>query len=159
MTAYKTEDDAGVCGRTLNLRENDGTTYWQVAHRYDLINKLPVGYAIQAELVGEGIQDNRLKIKGHDIYVFYAIEIAKMRFLELEEMEELVGGLGLKTVPIIDRDFVLDHTLEQLLSMANRPSPLTPSVPQEGTVYRLKGAQSKFSFKAISNEYLLKYGL
>ena len=63
----------------------------------------------------------------------------------------------MKTVPVYATDFVLDHTLEQLLALAD--GPLNNGLPREGLVFRLKGSGRKISFKVISNAYLIKYGL
>ncbi len=158
-TIFKYENEFNVCGRTLNYIEDDKNVMWRIANHYNLKEKLPDGFAIQGECIGESIQDNRQRIKGQDIYVFYVIDIAKAEYLGLEEMKRFVAELGMKTVPIIDDNFILDHTVDQLLKMANGPSPLNPSVPQEGIVFRLYNSTKKVSFKSISNEYLIKYGV
>lgn len=159
MTCFKYQGDFGVCSRNLDLKETEKNSFWKVANKYDLRNKLPEGYAIQGECAGEGINDNRHKLKGQDVYVFYVFDIEKSRYLELEEMEEFCSKLGLKTVPILHRDLVLNHTLEDLLKMADGPCPLNTNVLREGIVFRMKGTDRKVSFKAVSNEYLIKYGV
>jgi RNA ligase (TIGR02306 family) len=159
MTCYNYQGDFGVCSRNLNLHESEKNTFWRVANKYDLRGKIPDGYAIQGECAGEGINDNRHKLRGQDLYVFYVFDIAAYKYLELEEMEEFCSRLGLKTVPVFDRDLVLGHTLEELLARSNGPCPLNPGLLREGLVYRLKGAERKTTFKCISNEYLIKYGL
>lgn len=70
-----------------------------------------------------------------------------------------VKDLGMKTVPIMDDNFILNHTVDELMAMADGPCPLNPSVLREGIVYRLYDSTKKISFKTISNEYLLKYRL
>jgi RNA ligase (TIGR02306 family) len=139
MTCYNYQGDFGVCSRNFNLHESEKNTFWRVANKYDLRTKIPEGYAMQGECAGEGINDNRHKLRGQDLYV--------------------CSQLGLKTVPVFDRDFVLEHTLEEILARSNGPCPLNPALLREGLVYRLKGAERKTTFKAISNEYLVKYGL
>lgn len=158
-TAYKTDDDFGVCWRNWNLVESDEHPYWKLAHEYNLRDRLPKGYAVQAECAGEGISKNRHKLKGRDLYVFYVFDINKYRYLELDETVDFCKDLGLKTVPIYMRDFTLDNTVEQLLAIADGPCPLNPTLPREGLVFRLIGSDPKISFKVISNSYLLKYGL
>lgn len=130
-----------------------------MANKYDLANKLPEGYAIQGECAGEGIQDNRHKLKGQDLFIFYVYDINKGIYLELEEMQAFCMAIGLKTVPVYSQGFTLKHTVEQLIAMADGPCPLNPTVPHEGLVFRLKGDGRKISFKVISNVYLEKYGL
>jgi hypothetical protein len=159
-TVYKTQDDFGVCSHKCNLVESPSkNTLWRLANQYSLRDRLPVGYAVQAECVGEGINDNRHKLKGQDLYVFYVFDIEKYRYLELDEMVAFSKDLGLKTVPVFSDDLVLDHTPEDMLKLADGPCPLNPGLPREGLVFRLKETEHKTSFKIISNAYLIKYGL
>lgn len=159
VTIYKYEGDFGVCSRTLNLFPTQNNTLWKIANSYELSFKLPDGFAIQGECAGVGINGNRHKLNGQDLFVFYVYDIKHGTYLELEDMQKFCCDLGMKTVPVDSSDFILDHTLEQLLEMADGPCPLNPQLLREGYVYRLKGEGNKISFKTISNAYLLKYGL
>lgn len=158
-TCLKYENELNVCGRTLNFIESEKNSMWNIANRYNLREKIPNGFALQAECAGEGIQKNRHVLKGRDLYVFYVFDIEKSQYLKLDDMILFVKELGMKTVPIIDDDFILDHTMDQILSLADGPCPFNPLVPREGIVYRLYDSTEKITFKTISNEYLLKYGL
>ena len=158
-TIYKYENELNVCGRTLNYRESGNNTMWSIANRYQLKDKLPNGFGIQSECAGEGIQKNRHVLKGQDLYIFYVFDIEKHEYLKLDDMILFVKDLGMKTVPIMDDNFILNHTVDELMAMADGPCPLNPSVLREGIVYRLYDSTKKISFKTISNEYLLKYGL
>jgi hypothetical protein len=60
---------------------------------------------------------------------------------------------------LVDNNFILNHTVEELLKLADMSSPLNPDLPQEGLVFRLYDSPSKVSFKVISNNYLLKWGV
>jgi RNA ligase (TIGR02306 family) len=159
MTSSRYHGEFDVCSHEWSLKESEKNTFWRMAHKYDLRNRLPDGYAIQGECAGEGISDNRHKLKGQDLFVFYVFDIDKFKFLELEDMEHFCSQIGFKTVPIHDRDIILDHTLESLLKLSDGPCPLNPTLPREGLVYCLKGSERKISFKVISNEYLIRYGL
>lgn len=158
-TIYKYENELNVCGRTLNYRESGNNTMWSIANRYQLKDKLPNGFGIQSECAGEGIQKNRHVLKGQDLYIFYVFDIEKHEYLKLDDMILFVKDLSMKTVPIMDDNFILNHTVDELMAMADGPCPLNPSVLREGIVYRLYDSTKKISFKTISNEYLLKYGL
>lgn len=158
VTYYRHNGHFGVCARNFELKPSQTNTVWNVARQHGLPENLPEGFAVQGELVGEAIQSNRLKLKGQDVFVFYVWDIAKAQYLELEAMKEFCARLGLRTVPIVNENFVLDHTLDELLKMADGPSPLNPHVPQEGLVFRLWGTPRKMSFKVISNAYLLQTG-
>jgi len=158
-TFYKYENKLGVCGHNMEFKENDKTIFWRLARQYDLKNKLPNNFAIQAETAGEGIQNNRLKLKGIDLFAFYVFDIVNQQYLILDDMKIFIKDLGLKTVPIVYDNFILNHTCEELLKLANVPSLLNPNLPQEGLVFRLNDSKEKISFKVISNDYLIKYGL
>jgi RNA ligase (TIGR02306 family) len=158
-TCFKFDNDFNVCGRNLNLRETPNNTMWRLANKYDLKNRLPNGYAIQAECAGEGIQSNRQKLKGQDLFIFYVINIGTGEYLQLNDMLLFAKDIGIKTVPVIDDNFIMNHTMEDLLKMADSPSPFSLDLPQEGMVLRLYESLSKVSFKVISNEYLIKYGI
>jgi hypothetical protein len=62
--------------------------------------------------------------------------------------------MGLETVPVIDRDFALPATVDDLLQYAELKSLLNPDFDREGVVIR--SLDRKISFKAISNKFLLK---
>jgi hypothetical protein len=101
MAIFKYENDFNVCGRTLNYIEDDKNVMWRIANCYNLKEKLPDGFAIQGECIGESIQDYRQRIKRQDIYVFYVIDIAKAEYLGLDDMKRFVADLGMKTLLLI----------------------------------------------------------
>lgn len=163
VTFFKHEGVFGVCSRNLELCEGD-TTYWKIAKQYNLANITPEGFALQGEIVGEGIQKNRLKLSGHRVYFFSAYNIKEGKFLDYKEFITLIKSLGLETVPVIYDKLYLNHTVEELLEMASALSPLNHETQQEGIVLRpmheqwetINGEQRRLSFKAISNTYLLE---
>jgi RNA ligase (TIGR02306 family) len=156
---YKYENELGVCGHKWEFKENDKTIFWHLARMYNLKERFPDGYAAQGETAGESIQHNRIKLKGVDFYCFYVIDIKTGQYLKLDDMLHFLKEVGLKSVPVITDNFILDHTVDELLAMADAPSPLNPKEIQEGTVYRLYDSTEKVSFKVISNAYLIKWGL
>jgi RNA ligase (TIGR02306 family) len=155
-TYYKYNGTFGVCSRNLELLENETNTYWKIAKEFGLADKLPEGYAIQCEIAGQGIQKNTLKLSGQRCFVFYVVDIKKYQYLTLQEMREFLKPLNMETVPVVSEEFILFHSCEQLLNMANCKSILNPHEDAEGLVFRLTGNSEKISFKAISNTYLLK---
>jgi len=58
-------------------------------------------------------------------------------------------------VPVLDEDFELPKTVEELLSSANGKSALNSQTDREGFVIR--SHDMKTSFKVISNAYILKH--
>ena len=162
-TFYKNDGVFGVCSRNLDLLETEGNTFWLLARKYDLENKLPAGFAIQGEVVGEGIQNNPLKIQGQDLYVFNVYNIIAERFLDFTEFIDFCKQLELKTVPVIFDEYIISDTVENLLDAANGPSSINQNSKREGFVLRplyemreiIGGQEARLSFKVISNDYLL----
>jgi len=158
-TYFKKDGVFGVCSRNLELMESE-VTQWKMAKKYDLINKLPDNFAIQGELIGEGIQKNPLKQLGQEVYFFNAYNIESGRYLNFVDFKGLMDSLGLKIVPVVVENFALPNNVDSLLELADGKSLLNPLEDREGIVVRPKIEQSyngaRLSFKVISNEYLLE---
>lgn len=151
----------GVCSRNLELAENAGNTYWKLARQLDIEAKLTAlncNIAIQGEIVGEGIQGNKLCIKGQRLFVFNMFFIDEYRYAQYAEMVSLLNKLNLDAVPLITDTYRLGTDIQQILKMANIPSTINSTVMAEGLVIRVMDEKEIISFKAISNEFLLKYG-
>ena len=158
-TFYSKDGVFGVCSRNLELLETEGNTFWKVARELKLeewLTSQDVNYSIQGELIGEGIQGNPYKIKGQTVGFFNAFNIDTQEYLGLEEFEKLISSMGLKVVPILDRDFTLPDTIDELLSYADEKSVLNSNFDREGVVIR--SLDRKISFKVISNKFLLNGG-
>ncbi len=156
-TFYYNDGVFGVCSRNLELVESESNTYWKIAHQYDLPNRMTImdkNIAIQGEIYGEGIQANKYKIKGQKLAVFNVFDIDKQEKMSVYDMTELCMMFSLTPVPIIDGDFTLPNTIEELLQYAEGKSKLHPETEREGVVIR--SHDCKVSFKAISNKFLLK---
>ncbi len=164
VTFYKKDGVFGVCSRNLELLDSPENTYWNIARAENLAEKLPEGYCIQGEIVGEGIQNNPLRLTGQQLYVFNVFFISTGIYLDYVPFREFCDNIKVRVVPVISEDFLLGGTVEDLLKMASAKSPLNPTAWQEGIVIRplneriieIAGQQGRFSFKAISNDYLLK---
>ena len=163
-TFYKKNNILGVCSRNLELLETPENTFWQVARAYNLETRLPEGFAIQGELVGPGIQQNRYKLGTHQLWFFNAFDIEKQQYLDMAQMMQFFDRLNLPMVPFIGEDiFELRHTPEKFLAEAEGPSFLNPEIEREGIVIRpcveqtavIGGTLKRFSFKAISIKFLL----
>lgn len=158
VTFYKKDGVLGVCSRNLELSEGVGTQ-WKLALEMGLADKLPDNFAIQGELVGEGIQGNKLKIKGQKVYFFNAYNISSGSYLSFENFKQMITGIGLETVPILNENFSLPLTVDEMLKYAEGVSMLNPETEREGVVVRPKVEMlfngQRLSFKAISNKFLL----
>jgi len=159
VTYYKKDSEFGVCSRNLELEDNGGTQ-WQIADSLELREKLPDNICIQGELIGESIQGNPLKIKGQEFYAYNVYNISTGKYLNYKDFVVFCVKLGLKIVPIVSDCFALHESLEEILKYAEGKSSINENVEREGIVIRPKVEMryngSRFSFKVISNKYLLK---
>lgn len=160
-TFYIYEGVFGVCSRNIELTESDNNSFWSIAKSLDIPSKLKSlgkDIAIQGELIGEGIQGNKYKLKGHQLYFFNAFDIKEQRRLSLQELSTLLKDLSLSLVPLITTNYKLPPHLDSLLEYAEGSSLLNQkgmSIMREGLVFRTE--DNSISFKAISNNWLLKY--
>jgi len=111
-------------------------------------------FSLQGELIGEGIQGNPYKIKGQTVRIFNVFDIDEGEYLSLIQFKFIIEELGLETVPILDEDFKLSDTVDELLKFAEEKSVLNPNFDREGVVIR--STDRTISFKTISNKFLLK---
>jgi RNA ligase (TIGR02306 family) len=168
-TIYVKDGEVGVCSRNIDLLETEGNSFWKAAREQNIIEPLlqlskekGEEYAIQGELIGEGIQGNPEKLKGQRFYLFdiYSITCgeyfkANVRYSILDKLKML--GADVEHVPIIDTDVRVAQaydTIDDLLEFAEGQS-LNPQTKREGLVF--KSWESDFTFKAIANSYLLKH--
>ena len=155
-TFYSKDGVFGVCSRNLELLETEGNTFWKVARELKLeewLTSQDVNYSIQGEIIGESVQGNPYKIKGQTVGFFNAFNIDTQEYLGLEEFEKLISSMGIKSVPILDREFTLPDTIDELLTYADEKSVLNSNFDREGVVIR--SLDRKISFKVISNKFLL----
>lgn len=156
VTYYVKDEVFGVCSRNLDLLEDENNSMWKFAAETglrDRMVKLGKNIAIQGEIIGEGIQGNPYQRIGQTVKIFNGFDIDKYDYLSLEELLELVKTLEVKTVPILDLDFTLPETIDELLLMAEGKSVLNLKAEREGLVIR--SHDRKISFKSISNKFLL----
>jgi RNA ligase (TIGR02306 family) len=172
-TYYIKDGVFGVCSRNLELLEDNENSFWKVAKEYDIEQKLrSIGndIAIQGELIGEGIQGNKLKIKGQKVYFFNAFDIDKFEYLNFFDFNEMLAKIELPIVPIIALDYELENDIDAIIRMATIKSQILNDVWAEGIVIRpyiekldfilsnMQFHNGRVSFKAINPEFLLKYG-
>lgn len=152
-TFYLKDGEFGVCSRNLELKENADNSFWKVARRLNIENKLrelPYNACLQGELIGEGIQGNPYKIKGQDVRFFNLFNIDTYELMPFSDLSNFCYEYNLETVPAFEID--LPKTIDELLLKAEGKSALA-DVEREGLVIR--SPDGKISFKAISNKFLL----
>lgn len=115
--------------------------------------------SVQGELIGPDIQSNFEGVDEHEYHIFNVYRNGNEELLP-EEARKVCDELGLKYVPVLHERFVIpiDWTVQDVLAMAegNRAFNPTKQSFREGIVF--KSTKRVFSFKAISNKYLLKKG-
>jgi hypothetical protein len=165
------ETDVGVCSRNLQLKvddENSSNSFVNMFVHSGLekaLQSLP-NIAIQGELMGEGIQGNQEKIVGHKFFIFEMQDLTTRTKLGVEKRKEILNqlvelGVDRKFVehaPVLFENVTLRDlnilSMDELLSFAEGPS--LNAKQREGVVF--KRMDGDFSFKAISNEWLIATG-
>ena len=108
---------------------------------------------IQGETYGEGVQKRDYSLKGHDFMAFNLIDSVRGRWNSVEA-KNVCSTYGIPWVPILDENFILPDTVDELLTIATGES-ICDYGMREGLVFRSQDGVK--SFKAVSNEFLLKY--
>lgn len=159
MTCFLGQDGFEVCSRNLSLKEDMNNTFWTVAIREQIKDKMIAlnqwGLAIQGELVGPGVQGNIYNLKTHEFYVYDVYDTINSVYLGPNARKLVVESLGLKHVPVILQNGLVNHSIDELLELAEGKSVLNPNQEREGIVFK-QHQDPSVSFKAISNKYLLK---
>ena len=158
----------GVCSRNMEVMKDDGDSYrnafWEAVENFDLENKiksLGANICVQGELVGTGIQKNKYKLTDRKIFLYSAYDVVTQRYINRDSLVQIANALGLDTVPMLG-EFVLNHTVSELVEMSRGYSKLNPATLREGIVCRPieecgDPETGRASFKAIQPEFLLKY--
>lgn len=158
FTCYYKDGEFGVCGRNWELADTADNSLWNMAKLLDLKQKLTnlgKNIALQGELIGNGINGNLYRLREHKLYFFTGYDIDKKQRMPFDMLEWILFRLDLQMVPVIDSNTVLPQgdIIDYMLLSAEGESNITPEVGSEGIVVR--GLEKEFSFKAISNQYLM----
>lgn len=152
-----------MCSRNIILESNDSNTknYYNIAEKFNIQNILK-GYgkniAVQGEIVGPGINCNRLKLTSLDFRVFSMYDIDNQKYISSKIMFDLCKEFKFNTVPLLYKGKV-DNRFESVKSCLEYADSMnySESNPIEGIVIR--NDLRTISFKVISNRYLLKNDL
>ena len=163
MTAFMVDGVFSICSRNLELKPNPDNSMFKAALKQNLEAKLVQSgrnLALQGELIGNGIQGNKYKIKDQGFYVFDIYDIDAKRYLSPAERKAFVGEWNIAHVPVFQSAVSLDGlTIDMLLKHAEGKSVMgdIEGPEQEGLVYKCN-ENPEVSFKCISNKFLLKNG-
>ena len=165
------KNDFYICSRNVVFDKPDKkcfyetNVYIEMAEKYDIYNKMKAlldspdfkncdWITIQGETYGPGIQKRDYHAPAHMFMAFNFITSKDGRWGTIEMTELLQKKMGIPCVPILDDNFILPNTVEEVLHYATGTS-MCDTGMREGIVFRSKDGLK--SFKAVSNEYLLKY--
>lgn len=155
-TIFSNGEEDGVCSRNLELKRDENNAFWKIALEYDIHKKIRAygkNLAVQGELIAPNIQGNYEKVNKPEFYVFDIFDIDKQEYMLPDERQEFCKILNIPHIPIIDKSYEMIDNVDMLLDMAEGNG-MNVGVKREGLVF--KHNNSEFSFKAISNSYLLK---
>ncbi len=163
VTYYLKNNVFGVCSRNLELLETPDNALWKVARTLEIEEKLRAlgaNFALQGELIGEGIQGNKYKLKGTTVRFYNVFDIGNYKYLDFEDFIAFIKKLELEAVPILNTNYKLNNDIPQLVELSIAKSQLS-DVQREGIVIRplveRQDTIGRVSFKVINPEFLLKF--
>lgn len=164
----------GVCSRNVNLDPKGDSHFAKFVVQEGILERLEnlnQNIAIQGELISPSIQANYEKVEKPEFYIYDVFNIDKQEYMLPKDARAIATELGLNYVQVLNEtaklsDFTKDIELvksgdqtairaliDAILAFAEGPG-MNKGVKREGIVF--KSNQTQFSFKAISNSYLLK---
>lgn len=159
-------DEFCACSRNWKKKQDTDNIYWEMAKKYNLESVLADNkhLAIQGEIAGSRIQQNRLRLNGVDLFVFDIYNIDRRRYLGLNEMLDFCEKYNLRTVPV--ESITIKEDIQPLSVWLKRAEGLYENTDKqrEGIVIRpIEPVYSptivgRLSFKVINNLYLLSGG-
>jgi RNA ligase (TIGR02306 family) len=155
-TIFRWEGELRVASRNLELKindENKDNTF--VAMAVKIGDCIPDGFAFQGELMGPGIQGNREGFSKHRFFVFDIFNIQEHAYLRPLSRQLECKHRGLEHVPMLGDAWKAPESVEEGLAIAEGPS-INHKI-REGLVWKCN-EDPNFSFKTISNQFLLKGG-
>jgi RNA ligase (TIGR02306 family) len=159
------DGDHHVCSRNISLRDNEGNVFWKMYRKYSMKDILDANpwMAVQGEVAGPKIEDNRMGLKDHDLFVFNVYDIRAGRYLDYKDFMDFCRRHSLNPVEV-EKVEIFRHTVEEMVEFAQ-----TCRYPNgelgEGYVIRptvearsqVLGGR-RLSMKVVSNAYLIKHG-
>jgi len=158
-----------VCSRNVVFEDENqkcfynSNIYFEMYHKYNLKEKITKilndlnlqNVAIQAEIYGTGIQKRDYSLNNeHKIAVFHIVS-NNIKY-PMNKVVEICTKYDLPHVPIIDYNYILPNTLNELQKFVEKYSSNLDDKEKEGIVfYDSKTGQRYFKF--VSPNYLIRY--
>lgn len=159
-----------VCSRNV-VFENpeqdcyyDTNIYFEAYEKYNLGEKIEhmlkdlnlPNIAIQMEVYGDGVQKRNYSMNNGErkIAVFHIL--SNNVKMPMEKVVELCEKYDLPHVPIIDNNYVLPDTIEELQTYVESAPSAIDGLDKEGIVFYDKATGTQY-FKFVSPNFLMKY--
>lgn len=153
----------GVCSRRIHLKESESNGFWKMARKYDIENVLKTTFpdkdvAIQGEVVGPGIQDNKLGLKELEFRLFNVFDINGRSYFDYARIVDFTNKCNIPMVPLVNEGSAFGYSLEELIELAKAQNYPTGG-PAEGIVIRPKDPfysnvlKKSWSGKVINDRY------
>ena len=144
----------------------DTNIYEEMAEKYDIQNKLRQileehkdwdFITIQGETFGPSVQKRNYNLQEREFNAFNLVygtkENSYVRMNSID-MKILLDKYQIPSVPILDKHYKLPQTIEEMINYADGPSTIDGEL-REGVVLRTYDGIN--SFKAVSNQFLIKF--
>ena len=153
-TLFRYEDELRVCSRNMELKINEDNAFVRIAKQYG--DCVVDGFAFQGELMGPGIQGNREGFPELRFYVYDVFIIGEYRYMEAAKRRQLVEQVGMLHVPVLAECAERPESVDDALAYVDSLKSINHKIA-EGAVWK-STVDPGFSFKTISNKFLLKGG-
>lgn len=157
-----------VCSRNVVFDKEDApcfydsNIYMEVWNKYNLrsiITTILKDYnlpnvALQMEVYGSGVQKRDYSTNEHKIAVFHIVSNGKK--FPMDQTIEICEKYGLPHVPIINDNYILPDTIEELQAFVESAPSKIDGKMKEGIVFYDKATGQQY-FKFVSPDFLMKY--
>ena len=157
-----------VCSRNVVFENEkqecfyDKNIYFEIYYKYDLKNKITKilndynlsNVALQMEIFGPSVQKRDYSLKEREARIFHIVSNGQK--FPMDKVVEICEKYNLPHVPIINDNFILPDTLEELQEYVEGQMSLIDGKEKEGIVFYDKATGQQY-FKFVSPNFLLKY--
>lgn len=157
-----------VCSRNVSFANENQTSYYDTNIWYEAYNKYNLkniltnilndynlnNVAIQAEVYGGKIQQRDYSTDEHKMAVFHIV--TNNTKFPIDKVVEICDRYDLPHVPIIDWNYTLPDTIEEMQTFVESAPSAIDGKMKEGIVFYDKETGQTY-FKFVSPEYLMKF--